>query len=83
MLSIESAVTIINDVNGLDKNHEKCGKVGVLVNHENSRASEENYLSYSHSQNEFRNDLHCSAVSELIIPLIQVWDLRRINSKEK
>jgi hypothetical protein len=50
MLSIESAVTIINDVNGLDKNHGKCGKVGVLILHENSRAFEENYFTSSDSQ---------------------------------
>ncbi len=67
MLSIESAVTIINDVNGLDKNQGKCGKVGVLVNYENSRASEENLLSYSHSQSQVRNVLHCSAVSAVMI----------------
>jgi hypothetical protein len=50
LLSIEPAEIIINAVNGLNENHGKCGKVGVLIDYENSRACDENYLTASDSQ---------------------------------
>jgi hypothetical protein len=49
-MSIESEEIIINDFNGLNKNHGKCGKVWVLIGYENSRACDENYLTASDSQ---------------------------------
>jgi len=83
LLSIESAEINFYDVNGLDKNHGKCGKVGVLNRNEKSRACDENFLSYSHNQSQFRNDLGCSAVSAAMILLNQALNSRWINSNEK
>ena len=82
-LAIQRTKYFINDINGLDENNGKCGKVGVLIDYENSRACDENFVSYSHSQSQFRNDLYCSAVSAAMTLLNQALNSRWINSNEK
>ena len=49
-LVIQRTKYFINDINGLAANHGKCGKVGILILHENTAASEENYFTTSDSQ---------------------------------